>query len=343
MNLVIDGRPLDEPQPGGVTRFVYGLTQTLSKEALRQGHHVTVWTNRWKKVRPEHIIPLEPGVTFKQTRFPNRPLNLACTLQLVGIDRLFPNTDHLFITNLDFTGKLTTPYSLFVHDIAFLVEPRWFSRKSRLWHGFMRAKALIEDASLLFTSCEFNKQELIRVLHIPKERITVVPPGIEGLAQPTSNTRPLATPYVFALGANDPRKNAAFLYTVMRELPQLTLVVTSRTIKVPVQEKNILHIPYPSTEELARWMKYAVAFLYPSWYEGFGIPLHEAASLGTPCISSRFSCLPETAPPGTILLSPVKPHLWREAISEQEKRPTPPAFHPQTWDEAAKIIVSKLI
>ena len=70
----------------------------------------------------------------------------------------------------------------------------------------------------------------------------------------------------------------------------------------------------PTDAAVVTLMRHACAFLYPSWYEGFGIPLHEAARFGTPCIASPASVLPETAPRGTLFASPAKPQEWAEAL-----------------------------
>jgi glycosyltransferase involved in cell wall biosynthesis len=72
--------------------------------------------------------------------------------------------------------------------------------------------------------------------------------------------------------------------------------------------------PFQSRAQLQTLYAQASCVAYPSWYEGFGIPLHEASVYGTPCISSTAGALPETAPPGTLFAPPQKPHLWVEAL-----------------------------
>jgi glycosyltransferase involved in cell wall biosynthesis len=95
---------------------------------------------------------------------------------------------------------------------------------------------------------------------------------------------------------------------------------------------------------LSTLMKNASALLYPSWYEGYGLPLHEAAAHGTPIIASTSGALPETAPPGTHFVPPFKPHLWTQAMQSVLENPKHPNLAPphQTWDEAAGIIKNTL-
>jgi glycosyltransferase involved in cell wall biosynthesis len=101
---------------------------------------------------------------------------------------------------------------------------------------------------------------------------------------------------------------------------------------------------HPNDEALAALMKNASVFLYPSWYEGFGLPLHEAARFGTPCIASTSGALPETAPQGTLFAPPTKPHLWVVAIQrvlhEPAKHRTQTAL--TNWQQATSLMATVL-
>jgi glycosyltransferase involved in cell wall biosynthesis len=72
---------------------------------------------------------------------------------------------------------------------------------------------------------------------------------------------------------------------------------------------------------LATLYQSAAVFVYPTWSEGYGIPLHEAARFETPCIASSGSALEETAPQGTLFIPPEKPHLLLEALRIQLTTP----------------------
>ncbi|MSR85127.1 glycosyltransferase, partial [Candidatus Uhrbacteria bacterium] len=121
----------------------------------------------------------------------------------------------------------------------------------------------------------------------------------------------------------------------------------SRPIDRPGQTHGsapTVFLTHPSDSAIATLMKHASTFLYPSWYEGFGIPLHEAARFGTPCISSTASALPETAPAGTIFADPAKPHHWAEGLKMILKSPT--QYKTQTpledWVQAAAMVKEKM-
>ena len=254
----------------------------------------------------------------------------------------------------DLSGVRDTPYALVLHDLAFLIEPRWFRLKARWWHKAVYAKRLIREATWLFTVSERSKQDAIKLLGVPAERITVIPLGLSTSScelQATSY-KLQASPYVLALGASDPRKNIGCAIEAVRLLRQdprfsdISLICAGSDVSsFRIQSSSfIISLRRPSDAALADLMKNAAAFLYPSWYEGYGLPLHEAARFGTPCIASTSCALPETAPAGTLFAPPFKPHLWTTALKMILKDPAShrTATALSSWDETGRIMAEKI-
>ncbi len=332
MNILVDARPLCDPSPGGVTRVAAGLLPALIA-AMPQDRFVLATTGLHRptltKAPAEHL------------RIPNKLWSILCFLGFVSFDRVFgTNPDLLLLPNIGFVGNPEHPYALVVHDVSFLIEPRWFSFKARMWHHAVRAKQLIKNATYLFAVSATTKNDLMRLLRIPAERITVIPLATSEPEQARSNVFLPPTlegkRYVVALGGNDPRKNTGCAERAVAALKKnpsfsdVTLIIVGRDLN------------RPSDEALATLMKHASALLYPSWYEGYGLPLHEAAHFGTPCIASTAGALPETAPTGTIFVPPGKPHLWTEALEQVLSEPG--AYRTESknaaWDAAARLISS---
>lgn len=324
MKILLDGRPLLRPWMGGVPRLASLLVPAL-REALA----------------PDELIQVETGLRT-QKPLPNKWVAFLTFSGLSSYDRLF--TEHqanaLFLPNLEFVGRPTLPYALLVHDLSFLIEPRWFDWKSRLWHLLVKPKILIRNAAHLFTVSETSKRDLIRLLDIPSEKISVIPLGLD--QTPPTETTPFGlagTRYLLCLGAANNRKNTECVVAAHRELireekyKDVKLVITGTP-----------DYPRPSYEELFALMRDASVFCYPSWYEGFGMPLHEAARFGTPCLASTGGALPETAPAGTRFASPAKPQHWVEALQQALDRPTDHKTSTAlgNWDLAGQIIADGL-
>ncbi|MBD3251604.1 glycosyltransferase, partial [Candidatus Uhrbacteria bacterium] len=254
--------------------------------------------------------------------------------------------DVVLLTNLGFVGYVKTPYALILHDLSFLIQSSWFPWKMRLWHQAVNPKELARRADRIFTVSETTKLDAVRLLDLPEEQIETFHPGIptlrvsrselggsNDLQLPTPHAqRP--TPYVLTIGESDPRKNvrtAIQAVETLRSQPefeplQLVIIGSLRTTHHAPRSEWIIRKQRVTDEELASLYQHASAFLYPSWYEGFGLPLHEAAQFNTPCIASTHGSLPETAPDGTLFAPPNKPQLWtgllKDVLSSPERYST---------------------
>lgn len=319
MKILFDGRPLADSHSGGVKRVTQGLLDALKA----RGTDLAVVTTGTKK----------PGGSDEHRAWPNKIISILIFLRLVSYERLFKKkADLLFLPNIGWLGSPRIPYALVVHDLSFIIEPRWFGWKSRLWHRAIGARTQIKRAAILFAVSETTKNDLIRILDIPEERIRVIPLGSTSVSNPTpSDLRP-NTPYLLALGGGDPRKNTSLSKTVA-DKTGMKLVLIGEA-------------PYERVSDgvLADLYANAAAFLYPSWYEGFGLPLHEATYFHTPCIAATTGALPETAPEGTVFASPAKPQQWVEALQFIQKNPAQYQTQTKTkgWNQAAEIILANL-
>ncbi len=321
MKVLFDGRPLLRPEMGGVPKVASGLLPALIRA-----------------LRPDELFVATTGLRHGT---PNKLVAALTYSGLSSYDRLFAaeKPDALFLPNLEFVGRPAIPYFLLVHDLSFLIEPRWFSAKARLWHWGIRAKRLMREATHLFAMSEWTKNDLIDLLHIDAQRITVIPMGLERATPAVGaycNT-PLqrGARFILCLGAGNRRKNAGCVVSAHRELTKDPKYADVKLVLI-----GDASTPRPPDTELAGLMRDASVFCYPSWYEGFGLPLHEAAVFGTPCISSTAGALPETAPEGTTFASPAKPHHWVEAMRQILENP----LHHRTktnlngWEPAARQI-----
>lgn len=345
MRLLVDARPLADPGQGGVSRVARALIEAY---ADRFPEDELVLATTGSKNAP-HALPQRKNCRHIHLAVPNKLWSLLSFLRMTSLDREIEKRagaiDAVFLPNLGFAGTIARPYVLLLHDLSFLIEPRWFSRKMRWWHRAVRAEEMIKHASHLLAVSETTKKDAMRLLGISSEKISVIPVGATlAVALPGQSdgsdrvgARPTPTRYILVLGSNDPRKNAATAIDAVCELKKETAFSDLETV--------VLGGPHrPSDQELASLYKNAAALLYPSWYEGYGLPLHEAAAFGTPCIASTAGALPETAPAGTVFADPAKPHQWVEALRQVLTRPSPttPATNPSLWTYAAELLRNKL-
>jgi glycosyltransferase involved in cell wall biosynthesis len=412
MRWLVDARPLADAKQGGVSRVARRLVDAVI--GLEGGADEIVLATTGSKT-PDVVLGARYqvrgtryAVRHVHLRVPNKLWSAACVADLVSLDAEIEERtgkiDALFLPNLGFVGRVKRPYVLLLHDLSFLIEPKWFSMKMRMWHRAVDAKRTIQNAAHLLSVSETTKRDAMRLLDIPADRITVIPigptfssviPAQAGIQNPsdgfpTSPRRLLGNDrkkYVLALGAGDPRKNAATAIEAVAALRQeagfedVESVLVGQNLPLPLLRKEgnihilplhkgelegvpwIRHAARPSDPELTGLYRNAAAFLYPSWYEGYGLPLHEAAAFGTPCIASTSGALPETAPPGTLFADPAKPHHWVEALrqvlspvgaplagaladirnrADARPAPTMTEIYAQPWEISGKILLDTL-
>jgi glycosyltransferase involved in cell wall biosynthesis len=308
--LLFDARPLAEY--GGVSRVTARVLAHV-RRTRPDAEIVTVATG-WK--RSKNDIHL---------RLPNKLWSLLVFLGLTSLDRAVRAPfDELILPNVGFVGTPKIPYTVVVHDLSFIIEPRWFSFRMRVWHRAVRATRLIQRATHVWCVSHATADDVARLLHVPRERMTVLPHDIVmgTIQKPTTKPSVRPAPYVLAFTGSR-RKNINTAVAAFARLKQdarfaslRLLLIGAYPVPFHLHPPWLTTIPFLTDRQLHDVYQNASAFLYPSWYEGFGLPLHEAAAFGIPILASAHGALPETAPPGTILIPPAKPHLWATALRQ---------------------------
>lgn len=184
----------------------------------------------------------------------------------------------------------------------------------------------------LIAISEFTKQEAMSIFHTPSDKITVAPlsagPQFEPMSlSPRAITHlqqkyNLPTRFVLYLGTLEPRKNIERLkeayQTVARKIPDTKLVLAGargwQTEDKALPPSEIIVTGYIENEDRPLVYNLATAFIFPSLYEGFGLPPLEAMACGTPVITSLAASLPEVVGDAAILVSPADTNALAEAI-----------------------------
>ena len=213
------------------------------------------------------------------------------------------------ILSLANTGPLASGRSIVMtHDLAPLVGPQWFSSRGRRHGGLILASA--RRARVVLAVSEAVRAELI-ARGRSADRVFVVRPAVDERFRPASpeavdrlrERLGLSRPYVLLVGWADPRKDAATAVEahrlVVMDVPH-DLVVTGvpRPIFAPVRlpaADSIKRLPAVPDDDLPALLTGAAALLYPSRYEGFGLPPLEAMACGTPALVSDIPVLRESA------------------------------------------------
>ena len=215
-----------------------------------------------------------------------------------------------------FRGPLSArcPLVVTVHDVGVLRHPDAFP----LWHrttGVLALRAGVRAADAVVAVSAFTRDELVELLGVPVERIRVVPNGVDAVFDPEGPS--VDGEYVLAVGTLEPRKNLAAAVEAAR-IAGVELRVAGATGWGDIAAEG--WVGEPSDEELAALMRGARCLVYPSLYEGFGLPVLEAMACGTPVVTSRGGATEEVAGGAAVLVDPRDPVSIAAGIEEAGRR-----------------------
>ncbi len=211
-------------------------------------------------------------------------------------------------------------------DIIPLVKPAWVSKKLFFLSKFITP--IIAKKSLqIFTLSEYSKNDIVSKLDIAPEKVKVVYCGVKPLAEKVNKDlkiEPIRGKYILAVSSLEPRKNFINVVKAFNLLnsSELFLVLVGPNFKYQFKtllpfinkEKTIVK-GYVSDDELQILYKNAVAFVYPSLYEGFGLPPLEAMQYGCPVITSNLTSIPEICGNAVLYADPYSPQDIAEKIN----------------------------
>ena len=220
------------------------------------------------------------------------------------------------LVNLCNTGPLFYQRKLVcIHDLAFLVNPGWFSRAFSTFYRFL-IPLVARGSERVLTVSNFSRETIIKYLRVPESEVVVLYNAVSDHFKGTAEEQPNRYGnYILAVGSLDPRKNLKTLVKAFNacHLPDLRLVIVGAASKIfrdaelqaLVQENPaVIFTGYLSDEELVSVYQNAKLFVYPSLYEGFGIPPLEAMSCGCATVVSATSSLPEVCGKASYYIDP---------------------------------------
>ena len=215
------------------------------------------------------------------------------------------------LLNLDMKGPVLYPNKIItIHDLNFLHQPDWVT--PRFYYAYRAlVRAGVRTSREVLTVSEFSKQEIIRWLPIEASHITVIPNAVsDQLLHEEVGERIVSGDYILSVASTDPRKNLHRLIQAFCRLPDRPLVklvmvgLPQSGVSLATDDHRIAYLGHVDDTTLANLYRYARAFVYPSLYEGFGIPPLEAMQHGCPVVVSQTSSLPEVCGDAAVYVDP---------------------------------------
>ncbi len=219
-----------------------------------------------------------------------------------------------------------------MHDVLPLTIPGYFSSDDLENRYRQQRQADIDRSTLVVTDSEFSKREIMRHLRVQREPVVI--PCATSIAEFAPDPAPTEKKYFLYVGGLDPRKSVDSLLRVFYRMSaegalRSTLVVAGSSRHAPqalvalldegLRRGYVKLTGYVDDRELARLYAGAIALVYPSRYEGFGMPPLEAMTIGCPVIASRMSSIPEVCGDAALYVDPWSEQGLAEALQILEK------------------------
>jgi glycosyltransferase involved in cell wall biosynthesis len=339
-SVCVDLTPVDE-RPSGVGLYVYHLVRELWGLGCGVRGVYQPRLKNWLRGSREL-----PGVLRE---FNDRIHHFPCPVRISNL--LLDYWPQFFATYLE--PKLGYPeifhgtnYTVFpfkgsrqvltLYDVTFARYPQYVNRVVQQYER--RVRQCLRWTDLVITISDSSKRDIVRYLGVDPDRVWVTPlasrytsADVQTLIRNTDLPAPFnhPTPYLLFVSTIEPRKNVISLIRAFNYLKehhqiphQLVLIGRKGWLYEPIFEamerspyrEDIHHLNYVSDQLVAQYYHHADAVVYPSHYEGFGLPVLEAMMFGAPVITSNTSSLPEVAGDAAVMINPDDPLELAEGI-----------------------------
>src|SRR3989344_1034581 len=316
MIIGIDIRVLAIGRKSGVQEYAIEIISRLVR--LSPQDEFKPFFSSFGRQLPEYDWLKLQNVKVYRYRFPNRLFFVVA--RLFGwpkLDKLMGGADvffspHFFLAPLSPGCRRVTVF----HDLSYERFPEFFTWPQRLWHRLMEPRKPARFSDRVIAVSASTKADLVKYYGLDPANISVIH-NASSLLRPSEaalkhfkQLNHVPNRFVFSLGTLEPRKNIAGLiraFNILRSKPEfgdLKLILAGtkgwkysdvfNEMKDSPYSKDIIYLGYIE-DSRAYYYSLASVFVYPSFFEGFGLPVLEAMSCGTPVVTSANSSMPEVA------------------------------------------------
>ena len=326
MRIAFDVSPLSHPLTG-IGQYLRGSLAGLAEAAAAEGGHEIVafapTSARGRRAIPAALAGIDVELRLRVLPFSHAFRTAWSRRRRPPVERFLGRVDVLHFSDWMYPPQRAGVRATTIHDLVPLRFPEWTTERTRRMHGEKYANAAA-TCDVVFVNSAYTAADVVERLGVPAERVRVAPPGVGPGFAPEGERVDLGRPYLLGLGNLEPRKNLARLVEARRLLPDgpaLALTVGGTWgDQSGLDDPAIVRLGYVADEEVPRLLRGADVFVYPSLFEGFGIPVVEAMACGTPVVASSHPSLDEACGDAAVRVDPQSPEAIAAGIEEARAR-----------------------
>jgi glycosyltransferase involved in cell wall biosynthesis len=322
LRIVFDVSPLSHERTG-VNNYIRGSLAGLAEAARRDGHEVVAFaptSPEGARVIPEALAGIPVELRLRRLIGAHGWRTAWSRLGRPSAERWLGAFDVLHFTDWMYPPQRAGLRATTIHDLVPLHFPQWVTGRTRSMHGHKYANAA-RTCDVMFANSAFTADDTAATLGFPRERIVVAHPGIGAEYTVEGEAADLGRPYLLTVATLEPRKNLGTLVDAFALLddPDLALAVVGGAGWGPqptLDRPGVIRLGRISDAELARLYRGAAAVVYPSRFEGFGMPITEAMASGAPVVGSAHPSLDEASGEAAVRADPESPEAIAAAIRD---------------------------
>jgi glycosyltransferase involved in cell wall biosynthesis len=324
VRIVVDVSPLSHPRTG-VGNYIRGSLVGIAEAGEHDVVAFAPASFRGRRaiesaldgVDVERKLPLVPAAHALRTAWSRvgRP----------PVERVVGPVDVFHFSDWMYPPQRAGVRSTMIHDLVPIHFPEWVHARTRSMHGAKYRHATACD--VVMVNSRFTGDDVATTLGVLPERIHVAYPGVDPAFEPDGERHDLGRPYALTVATLEPRKNLAALVDAYRRLDgELSLAVAGAAgwgTQPALDMEGVVRLGYTPHGELPRLYRGASVVVYPSLFEGFGMPVVEAMACGVPVVASSHPSLDEACGDAAVRVDPRDPDAIangiRAALTQREQ------------------------
>lgn len=342
MKIIINGRFLTQ-NITGVQRVAHEIMKELDKISKEKSLEIIILT-------PKNIIfnSLYENIKVKKVGILKGHLWEQLELPIYSF------LEKGILLNLCNTAPIINTGIVDIHDISFKVNPEFFSKKFSLYYKIL-IWILVRTSKKILTVSEFSKNEIIKYYNVSPKKIEIVYNSWEHILRFKEDFNILekfnlkSKSFYLGVSSINPNKNFKYIIELAKLYPEKQFVIAGKKNEkvfgnLGINEmNNLIWCGYVSDEELKALYMSCKGFIYPSFYEGFGLPPLEAMGCGCEEIYvSKTSCLPEIFEDSVIYINPNKVEKIFDKKITVDKEKIKKVLGKYSWKESSQLLIERI-
>jgi glycosyltransferase involved in cell wall biosynthesis len=349
MRIVFDVSPLSHERTG-VNNYIRGSLAGLAEAAA--GNDIVAFAPTslaGRRVIPQVLAGIDVELRLLPLPASHAVRTAWSAARRPSAERWLGPFDVLHFTDWMMPPQRAGVRATTIHDLVPHHHPEWTTKRTQAMHG-RKYRNAARTCDVIFANSAYTADDFTKHFGFPRARILVAPPGIAREFTADGEASDLGAPYVLTVATLEPRKNLGTLVDAfaLLDVPDLALAVAGGAgwgEQPQLDRKGVVRLGRVTDEELARLYRGAAVVVYPSRFEGFGMPIVEAMAAGAPVVASSHPSMDEAAGDAAVRADPEDPAAIaaaiRDALSRREELRAKGLAHAKqfTWRRVGEIFL----